>query len=344
MFDAKIILDSVSETGKRLTTFEATFPRIVLAEFNTHRMFSRNSASSRAIPFTKQLSYVISDPFIPERFPVNTKGMQPQEYYEKGSYEYGLASEIWLSARDSMIKHAKSLTGQLPAEYIRSSNDFVSDKEVFLNVHKQIANRLLEPFLFHKVIITASEWSNFFKLRTHPDAQSEIRTIADLLYDLYYKESVACPDGLRGCEVFHGKYEPTLLLKGEWHCPLVYEQDEELIQQFWRSGEYASSSPDPILEIKKKISVARCARISYLTHDGVRNLWKDLELYNRLLTSGHWSPFEHVATPYWIDEFAGDYGTYQKNLSSGNFLGWKQHRKEFPNENATNFRKEISLY
>jgi len=338
MFEARILLDSISETGKRLTTFEATFPRIVLAEFNTHRMFSRNSASSRAIPFLKQLSWVISDPFIPARFPKNTKGMQPAEYYEAGTYEYELASMIWLRARDSAIEHAKRLTGELPAALIPSGSDFVSDTEVFLNVHKQIANRLLEPFLWHKVIVTATEWDNFFKLRTHHEAQDEIRTIADILYDLYHKRTVDCPDNLPMCEVLHGLYEPTTLVKGEWHCPLVYDEDEQPIHD-WLLQNCTDYPSDSILDIKKKVSVARCARVSYLTHEGKRDIAKDLELYTRLHTSGHWSPFEHVACP----AFQMKDG-YYVNERHGNFVGWKQHRKEFPNENATNFRKEISLY
>jgi Predicted alternative thymidylate synthase len=342
MFEARILSDSISQTGKRLTTFEATFPRIVLAEFNTHRAFSRNSASSRAIPFLKQLSWVISDPFIPARFPKNTKGMQPAEYYELGTFEYELASKVWLNARDSAIEHAKRLTGDLPAALIPSGSDLVSDTEVFLNVHKQIANRLIEPFLFHKVIVTASEWSNFFKLRTHSDAQDEIRTIADLLYDLYYREDAPCPEGLKGCEVYHGTYTPQILDKDQWHLPLLYTEDKILIERMYNDGELASVHSNPslaVLEFFKQVSVARCARVSYLTHEGKRDILKDLELYTRLHTSGHWSPFEHVACPaFYVKD------GYYVNEQHGNFVGWKQHRKEFPNENAINFRKEVSFY
>ena len=65
MIKAEIIADSLSPQGHRLTTFICVFPRIVLAEFNTHRMLSRNSASSRAIPFNKMLEMVKTNPFIP---------------------------------------------------------------------------------------------------------------------------------------------------------------------------------------------------------------------------------------------------------------------------------------
>ena len=265
--------------------------------------------------------------------------MQPQEYYEQGSYEYELASQIWLSARDSAIHHAKRLTGSLPAALIPSGNDFISDKEVFLDVHKQIANRLLEPFLWHKVIITATEWSNFFKLRTHADAQLEIKTIADILHDLYYKETVDCPDEKSGCEVLHGQYEPTLVKRGEWHLPLLYNEDKELIKRMYGNEELLSVHSNPnlaILEFFKQVSVARCARVSYLTHDGKRDIIKDLELYIRLHSSGHWSPFEHVATPAW------HYGLLDRRFKDerhGNLVGWKQHRKEFTDENCEFFRK-----
>jgi thymidylate synthase ThyX len=332
MYEAKILLDSISETGKRLTTFQVTFSRIVLSEYNTHRMLSRNSASSRAIPFLKQLSYIVSDPFIPDQFPINGKGMQPLEYYSIDSVEHKLATGVWLSARDSMIEHAKKLTGNLPAGYESSGSDFRSDKEIFLNVHKQIANRLLEPFMYHTVICTASEWDNFFKLRTHSDAQREIKRIADMMYDLY-----------------HSNYNPVLsspqnvqyLKEGEWHCPLVTKEDEKLIDDYIAENLGHESIIDSTnLEIKKKISAARCARVSYLTHDGVRDIFKDLELFARLTASGHWSPLEHVARPFFVkvpSVFGQD--EHYQDLWSGNFLGWKAYRKEFKEENCTNFRK-----
>jgi hypothetical protein len=347
MYAAKILLDSISETGKRLTTFEITFPRIILSEFNTHRMLSRNSASSRAIPFKKQLQRVLDDPFIPERFPINGKGMQPQSYYEKGSYEYGLAGQAWLDARDSAIKYAKTLTGELPIAYQRQAgdrDDFRSDTPIYVSVHKQIANRLLEPFMWHTVICTATELDNFFKLRTHPDAQYEIKRIADLMYDAYHYGT--CPDGIEGCEVLHTP-KPQLLKRGEWHMPLISQEDhayidsnyyklfsEPISNRHLSSAEWEREFQPKKLELLKKVSVARCARISYLTHDGIRDMLKDLELFERLRTSGHWSCFEHVARPY-FDTTQNP----EKDLPSGNFIGWKALRKEFKEENCTYFRK-----
>lgn len=366
-YSAKILLDSVSETGKRLTTFEITLPRIVLSEFNTHRVFSRNSASSRAIPFAKQLSYVISEPFIPDLFPINGKGMQPQEYYDPESKEHLYATDVWLSARDSMVKYTEMLTGKLPAALIDSGSDLRSDKEVFLNVHKQIANRLLEPFLWHKILVTSTEWNNFFKLRTHTDAQREIRTIADLMYDAYHysqrnrHEYIDHHNFCLDCNknenhVIHNIQQKLRI--GEWHCPLVYKNNSEALAISEYLSIYCPTIDTEELwtkqyeEIEKKISVARCARISYLTHDGKRDILKDLELFERLRASGHWSPFEHVATPYFNNigkEAAGKLNDIFElgktdlkgflNLRSGNFIGWKQMRKEFSDENCTDFRK-----
>lgn len=345
-YECKILLDSISETGKRLTTFEITFPRIVLAEFNTHRMFSRNFASSRAIPFNKQVERVVNYPFIPEKFPLNVKGMQPAEYLEKDIEEnkkgnlcqYDVCYDAWISARNSAIEAAR---------YLYESN----------NVHKQIVNRLLEPFMWHTVICTATEFSNFFKLRCDENAQYEIRRIANLMYDAYHafdedkfddKDIIrkGIPDGWIAIR-------PQKLKVGEWHCPLISDEDNLLIHEFlcksWekQTGGHPDDMPlyppdKEFIEIKKKISVARCARVSYLTHDGKRDIEKDLELFERLRTSGHWSPFEHVATPYFMGFGIEQIGTdlSKQNLWSGNFLGWKQYRKEFQDENCTNFKKE----
>jgi thymidylate synthase ThyX len=351
-YSAKILLDSISETGKRLTTFEVTFPRIVLAEFNTHRMFSRNSASSRAIPFSKQLKRVMEDPFIPERFPINGKGMQPGGYYEPTSIDHQKATEVWLKARDQVIEQAKKLVGEDYAWLEDSKHDFVGGGYPrYLHVHKQIANRLLEPFQWHTVIVTATEFDNFFKLRTHTDAQAEIKTIADLMYKHYHFKDSG-----------YAEYQPKLLKSGEWHLPLVSNEDISHVSHYLGYGDkyltwnhYTDALgkiAEEFLEILKQISVARCARVSYLTHDGIRDIVKDLELFERLKTSGHFSPFEHVAQPsFYIvgdpENAARDYSRgYSRSLDNkyfdlrnGNFVGWRQMRQDLLNENCEHFRK-----
>jgi len=143
MISAKILADSVNTQGDRLTTMEVVFPRIVLAEFNTHRLFSRNSASSRAIPFNKMVKMVEENPFIPLAVQYDHKGMQGSSYFGEREYEAFVAS--WLHQRDLAVRSAQQLHGQ--------------------GATKQLCNRLLEPFMYHKVIVTATEFENFFKLR-----------------------------------------------------------------------------------------------------------------------------------------------------------------------------------
>ncbi len=280
---AKIICDSVSpdrmvggarhpEEGTRLTTMEVELPRIVLAEFNTHRVFSRNSASSRAIPIEKMLKRVQEDPYIPETWGKNGKGMQAKEVLNEE--ESKNAEFEWLQARDLAVVSAKKLLER--------------------GVHKQTTNRLLEPFMWHTIIVTATEWSNFFHLRCHPDAHPAIRRTAEAMQVALYEST------------------PKLIQPGGWHLPLVDERDE---------GETIGN--------RVKLSSARCARISYLTHDGVREPSKDIELHDKLLQGGHMSPFEHPA----MVGVHRAVGLSDPGRRSGNFAApWVQYRKTLPYE------------
>ncbi len=292
---AKILKDSLSPHGDRLTTMEVSFPRIVLAEFNTHRMFSRNSASSRAIPISKMIERVTNDPFLPVYWGKNQKGMQAQE--ELSPEAQILAQEFWLQARDAAVKAVQRL------------------QEDDIDLHKQIANRLLEPWLYHTVIVTATEWDNFWGLRCDPMAQPEIRKVADMMREAY---DASKPD--------HFAY-------GQWHRPLV-TLDEFLAHP---GGKHAIGTPEyaACVDYWNRVSVGRCARVSYLTHDGKRDPDADIELANRLQKSGHMSPFEHCARPMGIGEYAAFALGVEKFC--GNFRGWVQVRKEIPNEN--NFLK-----
>lgn len=300
-FDAKVLADSRSPAGYRLTTLEATFPRFVLAEFNTHRVFSRNSASSRAIPIFKQLQRVLEDPYVPIEFGANQPGMQAGAPLEGAAR---LAAEReWLGARDDAVRRVLALVAG-PGE-IAGGEDLLAAlariEEIYkggrrpagwLNVHKQVANRLLEPFMWHTVIVTATEWDNFFNLRCHPDAQPEIRRVAEAMR--------AAIDAS----------EPDELGAGEWHLPLVRPEEREEVE-----------SLDDLL----KVSVGRCARVSYLTHAGVRDLAADIELHDRLIASGHMSPLEHPARP--LTEEALAEGEW-----CGNFRGWRPYRKDVAGE------------
>ncbi len=300
-FAVKVLADSRSPAGYRLTTLETTFPRFILAEFNTHRVFSRNSASSRAIPITKQLRRVLEHPYVPIEFGSNQPGMQAGPPLT-GEAELAAESE-WLRARDSAVRHVLGLVSnpsEVPADadlldYLGQIEGVIQAREQrpqWLNVHKQVANRLLEPFMWHTVIVTASDWDNFWNLRCHPDAQPEIRRVATMMRDAV------------------GASSPSDLDWGEWHLPLVGDSDRE----------EAHSEADLI-----KISAGRCARVSYLTHSGKRDHEADIALHDRLLESGHMSPMEHPARPL-------DPSDLEKGEWSGNFRGWQAYRKLIPNE------------
>jgi len=238
--EARVLADSISPLGKRLTTLEVKFPRFVLAEFNTHRMFSRNSASSRAIPVTKQVNKLTADNlFVGEHWGSNKPGMQAGAELTGADRE--LAIEIWRDAGRHAIEAATRL-----AE---------------LGVHKQRTNRILEPFMIHTVIVSATEWDNFYALRDHPAAQPEIRDAA-----------VAMREAMEAST-------PAYLDYGEWHTPLILPDE------------------DFPLEERIRISGGRCARTSYETHNGVRDPNEDVLLHDRLSNDGHMSPFEHQARP-----------------------------------------------
>ncbi len=274
MYAAKIDADSIYERN-RLITMQVTFPRIVLAEYNTHRMFSRNSASSRAIPVEKMIERVMTDPFVPIYWGKNQKGMQAD--IELTPSEINRATTAWLRARDKAVDSAQELLD--------------------IGVHKQITNRLLEPFMWQTVICTATEWRNFFELRANRHAQPEISKVAYMMKSLV--EAVIHDE--------YGASRPQEIGMGGWHLPLVPDY-EQLV-----ADEYS-------LEDIAKISCARCARVSYLTHEGVRDVSADADLYSKLKASGHMSPLEHAATPLGKDEWCG------------NFFGWKQLRKMIPGE------------
>lgn len=263
MYSAKIVLDSVNPAGDRLTTFEISYPRFVHSELMTHRLFSRNSASSRAIPNEKLRKRVEEDPVLPIYWGQNQSGMQAG--VELPSKEQLTARMLWLKARDFMLECSEELSK--------------------LGVHKQLCNRLLEPWMFITVIVTATEYENFFHLRCDPNAQPEIQKIAYMMRDLYKNST------------------PHVLVDAQWHTPYIQWEERDLD-----------------MDKKLMLSVARCARVSYLTHNGKRDLEADYKLFDRLTQNGHWSPFEHVAQ------------ALSTSTRLGNFVGWKQYRKQFSEE------------
>lgn len=281
---AKVIADSVSAIdGVRLTTFEIRFRRFVLAEFNTHRTLSRNSASSRAIPFDRQVERMIADLAYPEVWPAEQRGMQGgQSLSDLAVHE---AEIIWLGAAQDIIEQATRLRhlGQEGKE----------------RLHKSVVNRLLEPYMWHTVVATATAWENFFDQRSSPLAQPEIRVASDLMRHAYNAST------------------PSTLEPGQWHLPYVDGNDSyDVALSVYGSDLQVQRSKTDLDRIVTRtlaeISASRCAQLSYLTQPvvnedgqitdpgGKRNIASDLDRYSKLISAKptHWSPLEHTATPW----------------------------------------------
>lgn len=286
MYEAKVLADSIA-SGVRLTTLQVTMPRFILAEFNTHRMLSRNSASSRAIPVEKRIEQVRADPFVPEAFGKNQRGMQAGT--ELSEADQVLARERWRAAALQACESAERLAAS--------------------GVHKQWANRLIEPFCWHTVIVTATEWANFFALRCHPAAQPEMQVTAGLMREaMDGSKPVECPDGM-------------------WHLPYV---DTSMGDFEW--ARRSTREHGSVGIALAKLSTARCARVSYLTHEGLRDVKADLGLHDRLFENRHMSPFEHAA------QVRKEYSPREGGFDGpGTFIGnfrwpWVQYRKMLPGE------------
>lgn len=286
-YSAKIIADS-SHAGKRLTTFQVCYWRAIHGEVMTHRVFSRNAMSSRAVPVTKMLEQVLRYPAEPIFWGTNKPGMQAGE--EMSPLTKGEAIGEWSRAAVSAAAHAKRLSD--------------------LGAHKQVANRLLEPFQWMHTIITATEWDNFWELRCHKDAMPEFQHLAELMRKEYLNNWA------------EGKVKELEL--GQWHLPYVLEAEYHL----------------PVSTLVK-LSTARCARVSFNNHDGTSPIIdKDVKLHDDLVAGDpvHASPSEHQGTPYpipvpkgWNLQDALDDMTanaYAHHVSRwGNFQGWGQYRK-----------------
>lgn len=290
MIEAEIVCDSLAPSGVRLTTFVLTYPRFIHAEFMTHRVFSRNASSSRAIPVKKSIQMVRDNPVIPLAFTKNQKGMQGGEALAPELHDMAVAA--WLDGRDRAVEIAERLAD--------------------LEVHKQYANRVLEPYAHITVVCTATDWNNFFALRCHPDAQPEIQELANKMYDAMQASKPV---------------EPKLDL----HVPFIdydaWQECGEAARKEYPDDSWMAIHAAKCLALKR--SVARCARVSYLNHDGTKtSIEQDVNLFIKLVGSHpmHASPAEHQAWPTKADE------------RSGNFRGWIQYRKTLHNENVMEFK------
>jgi hypothetical protein len=292
-------------TGDILYTFVWTYPRIILPEVNTHRMLSRNTASSRAKPTKKVRSEVRRDMFVPTHIGANRKGMQAGD--ELTGWRRTAAELVWKAAGHTMV-----------------AAHYALDK---LGVHKQITNRVVEPWTWTEQIVSATELDNLFLLRDHHMAEPHFAELAAQAHG----QADAVRDTFRVMERRGERFRQSrgndfipdrtvqILRPGEWHLPFSSILDEVL----W---ERLRSCRLPV-EVLKKISAARCARVSYnLPDTGERSdIKRDLELFDRLAGSNpkHLSPLEHQAM------------AVEDPWFTGNFRGFKQFRKEIEGESGT---------
>ncbi len=275
--NAKVVADSINQEDFRLITLVATYPRFIHSEVMTYAMWARNAASSRAIPIEKTIDQVLYDPALPVYWGSHQKGMQAGP--ELTGADLGMVTHKWLDARDNAVSYARRLNE--------------------LGLHKQLTNRILEPWQWMVTVITATEWANMFNQRhpiASPDAQPEFKALA-----------VAMLDAINAST-------PTPKRPGEWHLPFTTSEERNSIR-------LAKDICD--------ISVARCARTSYKNHDNPdADPVKDLAMTReKLLPGKHMSPFGHVAqAPHrW------------ENYAKSNLIGWAQYRKMIDGENQTEF-------
>lgn len=309
-------------TGKEIITFEWVYPRMVLAEINTHKMLVKNSASSRAIPIKKVIEQVLSTPAAPVSWGKNQPGMSARE--ELVGEELERVQDLWHYAAEQ-------------AADIAAAMDEVG-------VHKQVANRILEPFQFMKTVITGTEWDNFWCLRNHPDADPTLHALAKVAYAAYKAST------------------PQILYPGEWHVPYVeatrnsFTGDGKTLKYF-TYGELEDGTVAQIeltAEEALKVSSSCCAQTSFRSSDDT--LEKAIRIYERLVESKpvHASPFEHQATPMhavsWKTKtnLAAWPQTWQEGVThvdrkgqfwSAGFCGWTQHRQLIPDNTCWEYKE-----
>jgi thymidylate synthase ThyX len=340
-------------------TMKITFPRFILAEFNTHRMFSRNSASSRAIPFKKMVQMVEENPFIPIAWQKDHKGMQGNDYLTDEKI-IDFKKGVWLNARNKAVESAKELFYNVSRH--TSLNDIQELEGT--SVTKQLCNRLLEPFMWHTVIVTSGKegLENFFKLRcpqykppfdiVNSDGYKSWKDVCEehdnvvgikkfsILNKLSYNESQADIHIQAIAELMWDAYNestPKQLQAGEWHIPFGDNIDSEKLKDLIVNSSYVGHIDEVIADqFKISVATARCARISYETlGDNPKIDYEaDLRLHDMLAKSGHWSPFEHVARVMGDEEYKyfvnGDTANMNWDTITGwcrNFRGFIQYRR-----------------
>ena len=296
---ATVIADSTNSLGNRMLTLELVFPRIILAELNTHKMLSKNSQSSRAVPLTRALEYVSQNGFVPVWWGKNQSGMAAKE--ELTGTELARAQHLWESCKQSIMHYVTELGSA--------------------SLHKQIAARPLEAFQMHKAVVSGTEWANLIWLRDHADAQPEFAELARCITEAINQS------------------ESFLLHPGEWHLPYVetrivqYSDGHEELVYLDTDGNHID------LDTARKISASCCAQVSYRKLDDsvekAIDIFNKLFSGSRI----HASPVEHQATPMVEEqgdpmdwEEGVTHVDREGNYWSANLKGFIQYRKLIPNE------------
>ena len=341
---AEIVAHSINEQGDELISVLATFPRIILAEVNTHRMLSKNTSSSRAIPFNKMVEAIQNDPFIPIAWQKEHKGMQGTEYLTEQKF-IDFNTGVWLRARYEAVNRAKELNGNLQ----RARSFFDTEELENTGVTKQLCNRLLEPFMWTTMLITGSKsgWENFFNLRCPnyqylssygtqhykskkeflrnvglPDSTENYKNYTDLDWLKLNKGQAEIHMMALAESIYDAVNEstPKQLKPGEWHIPF----EDKL------------SRHNLSLEDMIKCSVSMAARTSYTVVGDEKEIdyQKMIDLHDRLLSQNppHSSPLEHCAKAMTEEEY---YKVFYKHLqfpgegNTGKDFGWCNNFKGF---------------
>lgn len=326
---ATIIAHSKSRvSGKEIVTFELEYPRFIHSELMTHRLFSRNAASSRAIPVAKMIEQVRNDPAMPIHWGKNQPGMQAKEELDRATKDAVIFD--WHGAAAVAAAHAKVM--------------------MQAGAHKQIVNRILEPFQMMKTVLTATEFDNFFWLRKHADAQPEIKRLAELMWEVLQAS------------------EPVELSAGEWHVPYV-----KVTRSTYGTLHYLAEYDGPphdhtikvddvmyepiLLQTALAVSASCCAQVSYRKLDD--SVAKALDIFDKLIESKpcHASPTEHQATPMaesedeWACKIVNQpYAprSWERGVThvdrdgefwSGNFKDWIQHRQLIDDNACWNYKE-----
>jgi len=313
---AEIVADSVSENGDRLTTFRLHYPRIIHAEVMTHRMFSRNASSSRAIPVKTILEQVNENPAMPVQFGKNKSGMQ-----DDGEHAELIQLDYVDECGDQQLQFIT------PEEFWELSAVSASEfAETFADAgyHKQVCNRLLEPYQYMNVIVSMTDIDNFWHLRLHKDADPTFVNLSECMKDAY-DESI-----------------PEKIVDEDYHLPFI-----DKIHPIVGLTKYFADDIEITLEEAIKISISLCCQVSYRKSDF--SIEKAIKIWDMLVTMNpvHASPLEHVAKPFSDGEYIKRAIIQEKIVEAkllgidamycGNFRGWIQYRKGVKNENISIF-------